>query len=271
MGGHPSGWSLNYKKRIMAVSVDRVYQTVLALANKEQRGYITPQEFNLFANHAQNEIFEQYFYDLNQFLRVPVGNSTVTSDLRDLVEEKIASHMTTSMIENTSGLFGGVSLSDANIHKLESVLVNYAPQGQPENWIIAEELENASEIYLYQNSPLTSPSTSRPVFTRSLQSTGPDEPNMLTIRVYPEVQTGASVEVHYITKPPPPNWTYVLIGSDAIYNPAASDRRDFGLHQSEEKNLVMKILQLAGVSIQDFNIAQAATAKEQLSLQQEKS
>ena len=30
----------------MAVSVDRVYQTVLALANKEKRGYITPQEFN---------------------------------------------------------------------------------------------------------------------------------------------------------------------------------------------------------------------------------
>ena len=48
----------------MAISVDRVYQKVLALANKEQRGYITPQEFNLFADHAQMEIFEQYFYDL---------------------------------------------------------------------------------------------------------------------------------------------------------------------------------------------------------------
>ena len=39
------------------VSVDNVYQKVLALANKEQRGYITPQEFNLFADHAQMEIF----------------------------------------------------------------------------------------------------------------------------------------------------------------------------------------------------------------------
>ncbi len=51
----------------MAVSVDTVYQRVLAIANKEQRGYITPQEFNLFADQAQKEIFEQYFYDLNQF------------------------------------------------------------------------------------------------------------------------------------------------------------------------------------------------------------
>ena len=41
------------------VRVDNVYQKVLALANKEQRGYITPQEFNLFADLAQMEIFEQ--------------------------------------------------------------------------------------------------------------------------------------------------------------------------------------------------------------------
>ena len=49
----------------MAVSIDTVYQRVLVLANKEQRGYITPQEFNLLANQAQMEIFEQYFYDTN--------------------------------------------------------------------------------------------------------------------------------------------------------------------------------------------------------------
>ena len=37
----------------MAISIDSVYQKVLVLANKEQRGYITPQEFNLFADKAQ--------------------------------------------------------------------------------------------------------------------------------------------------------------------------------------------------------------------------
>ena len=55
------------------VIINDVYQKVLAIANKEQRGYITPQEFNLFANQAQMDIFEQYFYDINQFGRVP-GN-----------------------------------------------------------------------------------------------------------------------------------------------------------------------------------------------------
>ena len=43
----------------MAASINNVYQKVLALANKEQRGYITPQEFNLFAEYAQLDIFNK--------------------------------------------------------------------------------------------------------------------------------------------------------------------------------------------------------------------
>ena len=72
----------------MAVSVDTVYQKVLALANKEQRGYITPQEFNLFADQAQMDIFEQYFYDLEQRQRSS-GNEFDYADLVTNIEEKI--------------------------------------------------------------------------------------------------------------------------------------------------------------------------------------
>ena len=73
----------------MAVNIDTVYQTVLAIANKEQRGYLTPQEFNLMASRAQREIFEQYFYDINRFSRMP-GNSTEFSDMLYILEEKLA-------------------------------------------------------------------------------------------------------------------------------------------------------------------------------------
>jgi len=72
----------------MPVRIDTVYQRVLTIANKEQRGYITPQEFNLYANLAQMDIFEQYFYDLNQFRRIN-GNDTVYSDMVTKLEDKI--------------------------------------------------------------------------------------------------------------------------------------------------------------------------------------
>ncbi len=85
----------------MAVSVDTVYQRVLAIANKEQRGYLTPQEFNLFANQAQLEIFEQYFYDLNQFSR-PHGNSTEYGDMLNILHEKMSVFNKTQQTNLTS-------------------------------------------------------------------------------------------------------------------------------------------------------------------------
>ena len=250
MGGHPSGWSLNYKKRIMAVSVDRVYQTVLALANKEQRGYITPQEFNLFANQAQNTIFEQYFYDLNQFHRIP-GNSTVTSDARDIIEEKISIFR---VVNATTGSYGLPS----DLHKLECLNARYG-DGAGAIYYAAEEVSK-KEYYAYEQTALTRPSFKRPIFYRYGNSFG----------ISPDGVWGA-FQIDYIRKPELPNWTYTVVGSKPLYNPDPDiGFRDFELHASEEKNLVIKILQYAGVSIKDYNVTQLAAQEEAKSIQQEK-
>ena len=41
----------------MSVSVDTVYKTTLLILNKEQRGYLTPDEFNKIGSQVQREIF----------------------------------------------------------------------------------------------------------------------------------------------------------------------------------------------------------------------
>ena len=45
----------------MAINVDTVYKTVLLILNQQQRGYMTPDEFNRVATQVQLEIFEDYF------------------------------------------------------------------------------------------------------------------------------------------------------------------------------------------------------------------
>ena len=60
----------------MAINVNTVYTTVLSILNKEQRGYITPDEFNKLATQVQLDVFENYFEDLNQQLRVPQTDNT---------------------------------------------------------------------------------------------------------------------------------------------------------------------------------------------------
>ena len=73
----------------MAINVDTVYKTVLLILNKEQRGYITPDEFNRTATQVQLDIFEQYFDDLNQQLRVPQSDYDY-SDRQMSIDEKIS-------------------------------------------------------------------------------------------------------------------------------------------------------------------------------------
>ena len=78
----------------MAINVNTVYKTVLSILNKEQRGYMTPQEFNTIATQVQLEIFEQYFEDLNQHLRVQNSDSDY-ADRIAIIEEKMSIFKTT--------------------------------------------------------------------------------------------------------------------------------------------------------------------------------
>lgn len=72
----------------MAINVDQVYKTVLLIINKEQRGYLTPDEFNKIGRQVQLEIFDTYFDTLNQQIRVPQNDSDYANRVKS-VNEKI--------------------------------------------------------------------------------------------------------------------------------------------------------------------------------------
>ena len=71
----------------------------------------------------------------------------------------------------------------------------------------------------------------------------------------------------YIRKPKTPNWSYVVVNEQALYD--GTNAVDFELHKSEENNLIFKILQLAGITM-DPNLYQIATQEEIKTIQQEK-
>ena len=106
------------------ISIDTVYQRVLAITNKEQRGYVTPLEFNLIANQAQMLIFEQYFYDLDKTKKADsVLNVSMKSEMTELIKNKLADFTTVENIINgntfsTVFLLQGLSLTPLD-HKLK--------------------------------------------------------------------------------------------------------------------------------------------------------
>ena len=244
------------------VSIDRVYQKVLAFANKEQRGYITPQEFNLFADQAQMEIFEQYFYDINQWIRQH-GNSTGHSDMLTNLEEKVNIFVKYDQFVVISGNYGNAMTSAfTDIYRLEMIRVNYQTNTRS---TVAEEIQLIDQNK-YGKSPLGRHSKKRPVYTRYKGSS-----NSNAIKIYPYPSSDASIDKVYLTyiqTPATPNWGYVVVNDKALYNSTAST--DFMLHASEESELVYRILAYAGISMKKPNLTQAAAGLEQAKVQQEK-
>jgi len=246
------------------VNIDTVYQRVLAIANKEQRGYITPQEFNLFANQAQLDIFEQYFYDQSQFLRLP-GNSTSYSDIITNLEEKISIFERYDTVFIPANNFGDVLLNTIeDLYRIGMVRVDY--DSEP-SYTLAEKI-SIKELMTYADAPLTKPNRKRPLYVRyPAQQGGNFNKERIKVYTYPIPPT-ERVLVSYIAKPSKVVWGYVMVGDNALYNEDSST--NFDLHVSEENNLVLKVLALSGITIKDPTIYQAASAEENKSIQQQK-
>ena len=252
----------------MAVSVNKVYQTVLRLCNKEKRGFLTPKEFNLFADTAQMDIFEQYFFDLSQHQRRP-GNFTEHSDPRDIIEDKIAYFKiwTNSVNAGVSDNFGNVDVSATlpDIYRITGVRVRYNPTVNPD-YIIAEELDGDRDYFLYGNTKKATFNTKYPIFVKHSDNNSQFK---IKIRPFPD-PTQDEIRINYIRRPKRPKWTYVVYADRPYYNATATDHQDFELHSSEYNNLVNKILMMAGVTIGNQAIAQAAASEDVKSIQQEK-
>jgi hypothetical protein len=231
------------------VSVDTVYQKVLALANKEQRGYITPQDFNLFANQAQMEIFEQYFYDTN-IARKSQGNDTVYADVDDMLEEKLQIFETVDTASTTPSIpsyYPNVHGDMYRIHEL-----NFKGR--------KAEILNTKDFNSCQNGgPLL-----RPTKTRLVANIRNNKISMVgsnNVSITP-------TEIYYFRAPQKVNWTYVVINKNAMYD-ANPSTQDFELHSSEENQLVNKILTLAGLANQQPDVMKAGQGMDMATKQQQ--
>jgi hypothetical protein len=182
----------------MAISVNEVYKTVLLILNKEQRGYITPDEFNKISNQVQLEIFEKYFEDLNQQLRVPLQAAQMDDDYANRIksiEEKIQIFQTQNSLTYNNGTFS-LDADKPAIHRIGSL--QYEKTG-----LNATELQRLTqhEYALVQRSKLTAPTESWPVYKEQGD----------LFYVYPSTIQNRVV-IYYVKKPTKPRWGYTIGG-----------------------------------------------------------
>ena len=238
------------------VNIDTVYQTVQALANKEQRGYITPQEFNLFANQAQQDIFEQYFYDLNAF-RGARPQEREVGDSVTFLQHKLANTTGVTIVPYDACVYSATNQNWTLPAAKLTGRIHYNDGTQRRELKPTpghlEELLNlrgslwhtySDEIFFFEDSWGT---------IQVHNMAGP-----ITTGITCESVTG---------KPGLVYWGYTIVNEKATWNPVTSS--NFDLHISEQPDLVAKILKLAGISIENQEIYQAGAQEEGLNTQQE--
>ena len=217
------------------VNINTVYQRVLLLANKEQRGYITPEEFNSFADQAQREIFETYIAKKVEASAIPMTTDEY-GDVAKIVEERLTyfDNVTTISDKITSAGSDQVFPYPTNFWSLGLVNVN----GR-----MADEVGHRDLTYI-NLSPLTAPTAKQPVYTRHEGG----------VVVYPN--TINSIDLVYLRKPTQPNWAYIIdpmVSTEPAWDEDNSTH--FELNTAEEANLVYRILTLSGIAIKQQDIA----------------
>jgi len=248
----------------MAVNVDIVYKTVLLILNQQQRGYMTPDEFNKTATQVQLTIFESYASDLNQQYRLP-DNDTEYGDRVKNIEQKLQPFQ--KYINNTlvAGAITGTNpftleVSDytvptapvpgpiGDLYRLGSVMYQGIQLGQ------YSQRNEVTQLFL---SPLTQPTEKFPIYLYEAGATATSNNGLLYI--FPNtIIDPDDINISYLATPVNVLWASTP-GALGEYIYAAGASTDFQLDVSEQTEIILRILAYAGVIIQDPSIVQLAS------------
>jgi hypothetical protein len=247
----------------MAINVDTVYKTVLLILNQQQRGYMTPDEFNKVGTQVQLSIFETYQDDLNQQYRTPQNDTEYANRVTN-IEQKLQPFQKYINNASTTGAVTGNNPFTLNvrvypadtpgplndIYKIGSIIY----QG-----IQLSQYAQRNEITQLLLSPLTQPTTSFPIYL--LEAGADATPSNSLLSVYPTtIVTADDINISYLKTPADIKWTYSIGALGQFqYDPNGAGAQGFELSITEQTSVITKILIYAGVIINDPTIIQVAS------------
>jgi hypothetical protein len=260
MIGGPSG-PLFFSYICCMASIDKVYRTVKNLANKEQKGFVTPAVFNRFAVIAQNNIYNELFTELVDAKKISRQNLDPGRDksVRKRTLEDLSPFVTrvanyTDKAPNTNIFF-----KPTNFSRMISMSVgNTNGNGYNLNKTNIEIVYDVEKMDRILGSNLSTPTQDFPVALVS------DE-----IEVFPEEI--ASIDITYYRTPggmtqggvytdSPPQWTAIDSGGTTeLMDPSSID---FMLPEHYSSELVYEIAKMIGISINDGGMVQIAAQEE---------
>ena len=237
--------------------INSVRNTVLAIVNKNNYGYISPSDFNLFAKQAQLDLFDEYFFNYNEQINEEnarlsgTGYANIKLGYEEVIDFFSVTEFLTQKTLGTSIYYLPSTTTTGSDYYLLNKVLCYSGG----NLLGEAEKVTHSKITQLNSSLLTAPNTTFPAYTQAGDS----------ITVFPTtINAGSDVQAQYIRYPKDPKWTYVtLYNGEPLFDQTASDYQDFELPIDDTNDLVAKILQYAGISIREKDVFEFGKIDEQ--------
>lgn len=229
-------------------SVNQVYNTLKDLANKDQRGFVTPTVFNNFAPVAQAKIFNDLFQQLNVAKNMKLRGLDVQRHLSAMkqIEEDLSTFSKTETVSQANGTFA----KPDDLAKIISLRTygNYV-FGNTTSTTIDVMYDEEKLEYILQ-SDLSKPSDSAPVALLSdVIEVFPTTVKKIKIRYYKQPEGVNPTSGARTASMPKFGYDQALPGGKEVY--LAANSVDFELPDHYVPKLVIEIGKMVGINLRD--------------------
>lgn len=215
------------------MTINQAYELLKSIVNKEQRGYLSPAQFNLWAPIAQVEAIKTRLGNIKALnnRQVPQFGYKITEKLKMELRPLIVG-------PTTLALLSGAAQYPSNFWYIDSLqTTQYVPI----------EIIDTDEYARVKQSQIYPPTADYPVAVFYGSTIVFDPPT-------------SQVLWTYVKYPDDPFWNHTFVSAIPVYNPTGSV--DFQVDKDIHIEIVWRMAKYAGINIDMQQVTQMAMAQE---------
>tara|TARA_R100000008_G_scaffold26150_1_gene14217 strand:- start:969 stop:1718 length:750 start_codon:yes stop_codon:yes gene_type:complete len=245
------------------INVNDLYRFVQFIANKEQSGFITPEEFNLVADRAQMQFFMERYNNPAEYQpgrpvpRVAYQQTQkVSDDLREFIT-RITLNVPATGLTPYPGNY--VHFSSATNPYAETTVTDDAncegckTEGTTTSNVVAKMAAvrpiDDNELQKIFSSNIVYPDAAHPILV--FYDNG--------MQFYP-IDIGL-IQLTYLRRPVAPIWGFTLVNGRPVYAPANSV--DLEWPEQVFNEIAIRMLAFIGINLREADLAQYSETKRQ--------
>tara|TARA_R110000824_G_scaffold133657_4_gene296462 strand:- start:10713 stop:11633 length:921 start_codon:yes stop_codon:yes gene_type:complete len=279
------------------MTIDELYRFVQLIANKEQRGFIKPSEFNLLAQQAQMDLIHdrlaRYKTEAEvtgKSSKVLVQNHSVLDDIRSVVFRKQLTYDDSGLgvwkyPENEMDAKGKMSGEYLHFLRLYHIPGNATPDsndvepgtpninddgGDPNKELLRGKIQliTHDQLSYRLHSEILYPDSESYIavmFDKGFEIYG-FESGINAGGIQSEIaelkdSDYKQIYLVYIAKPPSPHWGYTMVNNQYVYNPSSANTQELALPSKTHREIAQRMLSYIGISLRDQEPMAYAEAK----------